>query len=80
MEKQRRITMCDFIVSNKTLCYRAFKQGIEHKYYKTDWGQKLVDKCRDSVGYSSKTWDGDIYHTIWRYYKMIVVDATLIDW
>lgn len=80
MIKERRTTLCDFIVQNKTLCYRAFKQGVGHKYYKTNYGQRLVDKARECIVYSDKTWDGDIYYLLWRYYKMIVVDGTLEDW
>lgn len=76
---KRKETLMEFIVNNKTLCYRAFKQGIEHKYYKTNYGQKLVDLARLKVPYSDKTWDGDIYRLLWRYYEMIVIEGIDID-
>jgi hypothetical protein len=69
-ERQNKIYL--FVVNNKTNCYRAFKTGIKHKDYKTDEGKKLVELARKDIGYSSKTWGGDIYHTLWEvYFKLI---------
>lgn len=66
-----------FIVNNKVNCYRAFKNGIKHKDFKTIDGKILIELARRELNYSIKTWSGDIYSTLWRYYKTIVIEDTI---
>lgn len=72
---KRKEKVFDFVVKHKTDCYRAFKQSILHKRYCTDEGSHLVELARKELGYSVKTWDGDIYHVLWRVYKAITIDG-----
>lgn len=65
-EHENKVYM--FVVNNKTNCYRAFKTGVKHKDYKTVEGKNLVELARKDIGYSLKTWAGDIYHTLWKVY------------
>ncbi len=64
-----------FVVMHKTDCYRAFKVSIDHEGYKSPEGQKLIALARQEIGYSDKTWSGDIYSSICNTYKSIVVDG-----
>jgi len=67
--------LSQFVVNNKTNCYRAFKQGINHKDYKSPDGRKLINLARKALRYSPTTWSGDIYWQIWKQYKSIVIDG-----
>jgi hypothetical protein len=64
-----------FVVMHKTDCYRAFKLNTKHEGYKSPEGQKLIELARQEIGYSDKTWSGDIYSSIYNTYKSIVVDG-----
>jgi hypothetical protein len=64
-----------FVVMHKTDCYRAFKVSIDHEGYKSPEGKKLIELARQEIGYSDKTWSGDIYSSIYNTYKSIVVDG-----
>jgi hypothetical protein len=58
-------------VRHKTDCYRAFKICADHKGFNTEEGSKLIEFARNEIGYSRKTWDGDIYFSLWKTYKKI---------
>jgi hypothetical protein len=71
----RKMDRFQFVVNNKTNCYRAFKQGNNHTDYKTQEGRHLVTLARKELKYSAKTWSGDIYWQLWKQYKSIVIDG-----
>ena len=60
---------------HKTDCYRAFKLNTKHEGYKSPEGKKLIELARQEIGYSDKTWSGDIYSSLYNTYKSIVVDG-----
>jgi hypothetical protein len=64
-----------FVVMHKIDCYRAFKLSIGHEGYKSPEGKNLIALARQEIGYSDKTWSGDIYSSIYNTYKSIVVDG-----
>jgi hypothetical protein len=74
-KSNRKGIVFDFVVKHKTDCYRAFKICADHKGFNTPEGSKLIELARKEIGYSRKTWDGDIYHALWRVYKGITVDG-----
>jgi hypothetical protein len=71
--KNRKTDIIDFVVSHKTECYRAFKICASHKGFNTKEGSLLVDLARSEIGYSPKTWNGDIYFALWNVYKTICI-------
>lgn len=75
MRLKSNTNLINFVVNNKTNCYRAFKESIDNNGFKSEEGSKLVKLAREQMNYSIKTWDGDIYAAIWRYYKAIVIDG-----
>ena len=75
MRLKRNTNLINFVVNNKTNCYRAFKESIDDNGFKTEAGKQLISDARKQINYSPKTWDGDIYSAIWRYYKAIVIDG-----
>jgi hypothetical protein len=75
--KLRKMDLFQFVVNNKTNCYRAFKLGINHKDYKTTEGRKLILLARKALKYSHTTWSGDIYWQLWKQYKSIVIDGVM---
>lgn len=72
---KRKEKVFDFVVKHKTDCYRAFKICINHKGCNTKEGSFLIDLARAEIGYSPKTWSGDIYNVLWRVYKAITIDG-----
>ena len=75
MRLKRNANLINFIVNNNVNCYRAFKVFFFFIGFKSEEGSKLVKLAREQMNYSLKTWDGDIYTAIWRYYKAIVIDG-----
>ena len=73
----RKRRVFDFVVKHKTDCYRAFKISVDHKGFNTKEGSLLIELARTEIGYSRKTWDGDIYHALHRVYKSIVSDGKM---
>lgn len=73
--KERTEKVFDFVVRHKTDCYRAFKRSISHEGFKYSEGAELVKMAREEIGYSDKTWAGDIYNVLHNVYKSIVVDG-----
>ena len=71
----RKEKIFDFVVKHKTDCYRAFKICNTHKGCNTKEGSLLIELARTELGYSPKTWDGDIYNVLWRTYKAITIDG-----
>ena len=71
----RKEKVFDFVVRHKTDFYRAFKISIDHEGFKTSEGSHLVDLARKEIGYSVKTWDGDIYYVLYRVYRSIAIDG-----
>jgi hypothetical protein len=71
----RKEIVFDFVVKYKTDCYRAFKICTDHKGFNTKEGSLLIELARTKIGYSKKTWDGDIYHVLWKVYKSITIDG-----
>jgi hypothetical protein len=64
--RRRRIVRRTFIGNNWELCEKAFKDDIDHHKYKTDKGRELVELARKKIGYSDKTWSGDIFYLLGR--------------
>ena len=62
-----------FIINNKGKLYNAFRHGLIENGYKTEQGKRVVDLARVELGYSDKTWDGDIYNILYRNWFRIVV-------
>ena len=71
----RKGIVFDFVVKHKTDCYRAFKICAHHKGFNTKEGSLLIEYARKEIGYSRKTWDGDIYFALWKMYKAITIDG-----
>jgi hypothetical protein len=74
-ELKRADKVFDFVVRHKTDCYRAFKKSISHEGFKYSEGAELIKMAREEIGYSDKTWSGDIYNVLHNVYKSIVVDG-----
>ncbi len=72
---QRQNKVFDFVVRHKIDCYNAFKLSIAHEGYTRPEGKKLIALARQEIGYSDKTWSGDIYSSLYNTYKSIVVDG-----
>jgi hypothetical protein len=75
IEAQKQNKVFDFVVRHKIDCYNAFKLSISHEGYKKPEGKKLIELARKEIGYSVKTWSGDIYSSLYNTYKSIVVDG-----
>ena len=73
--KKRTDKVFDFVVKHKTDCYRAFKRTVSREGFKYPEGAELVKMARKEIGYSDKTWSGDIYNVLFNVYKSIVVDG-----
>jgi len=72
-KKKRLNRYNQFIIDNKGKLYDAFKNGLIEDGFKKDEGKRIVDLARVELGYSAKTWDGDIYMALFRNWKRIVL-------
>jgi hypothetical protein len=72
---KRKEIVFDFVVRHKTSCYNAFKLCSDHKGFNTEQGSVLIEMARKEIGYSRKTWDGDIYNVLYRVYRGIVFEG-----
>jgi hypothetical protein len=65
----RKQQLVDFVIKYKVNCFDAFQSGVHHKDFKTIAGKALIKLVRQEIPFSNKTWDGDIYCSIWHTYK-----------
>lgn len=73
--KKKRINRYNqFIIDNKGKLYDAFRHGLVEDGHNTEQGRRIVELARVELGYSAKTWDGDIYNALFRNWHRIVVE------
>ena len=73
--KKKRVNRYNqFILDNKGKLYNAFRHGLVEDGHNTEEGKRVVDLARVELGYSPKTWDGDIYNALYRNWFRLVVE------
>jgi hypothetical protein len=64
----------DFVVKHKVLIYQNTRNYLNFTEGKGDRQlQELIDLARKEIGYSDKTWSGDIFNSLVNLYKKICV-------
>ena len=65
----------DFVVKHKVLIYQCRRCYGNFNAHKNDYQlQNLIELARKEIGYSDKTWSGDIFNSLVRLYKKICVE------
>ena len=68
----------DFVVKHKVLIYQCTRHYDNFNEGKNDNQlQELITLARKEIGYSDKTWSGDIFNSLVNLYKKICVDEYL---
>jgi len=71
--KERKEKLFAFVVANKTQIYQSFRHG-KHCASSPEM-KELLEKARIEIGYSPKTWNGDIVSVLVNAYVSIVVEG-----
>lgn len=70
----KRFNAYDFVVKYKTLIYQNIRHYNNYTEGKNDKQlQELIELARKEIGYSNKTWSGDIFTSLVNLYKKICV-------
>jgi hypothetical protein len=60
-----------FIKNNLELCHKAFKDGGDHKNWKSYHGKILIKLAREKLCYKDTTYGGDIFYHLYCIYSTI---------